>query len=65
MKFVDLYARLDKEQRETLAERAGTKPVYLYQLSRRIRRPSIDLMVKLCEADSRLKLKDMVAEFAA
>ena len=66
MRLSDLYKKLTGEQREKLANSASVDPGYLWQIATRWRgrRPSLDLMVRLCKADSRLKLKDMAEEFA-
>jgi transcriptional regulator with XRE-family HTH domain len=65
MMLKTLYQRLTADERKTLAEAAGTTPVYLYQLATDRRRPSRLLMTRLCQADKRLKLKDLAVEFSA
>lgn len=66
MRLGDLYGKLNGDQRRKLADSVGTSPEYLWQIATRWngRRPSLDLMVKLCKADSRLKVKDLVEEYA-
>lgn len=73
MELSELYRRLDAEGREALAERAGISPGYLTQLANGWRRPSrgdkpvkpsIDLICRLAAADKRLKVAELVAEFA-
>jgi lauroyl/myristoyl acyltransferase len=61
-----LYPQLTTEEREALAKKAGTHAGYLWQLSTnwRGKKPSINLMAKLAEADRRLKVTDMVEEFS-
>jgi hypothetical protein len=65
MMLKDLYPRLTPDQVQALAEASGTKPVYLRQLSTGFRRPSLSLMVRLCKAEPRLKIKDLAEEFGA
>lgn len=65
MKLHDLYQLLSTEERLELAKRAGTDPGYLWQISTRWRgkKPSLVLLKKLADADSRLILGDLVQEF--
>lgn len=67
MKFCDLYLSMSGEERRAFADKLGKSPAYLWQIAKRWngRRPSLDLMVKLCKADGRLKVKDLVEEFSA
>lgn len=68
MRLGELYRELTPEQRLELSRRVGiSDPGYLWQIATRWkgRRPSIGLMVKLANADSRLSLDDMANEFAA
>lgn len=66
MRLKDLYPTLSGDEREALAKKAGTDAGYLWQLSTgwRGKKPSINLMAKLAAADKRLKVADMVDEFA-
>lgn len=66
MRLRDLYHQLSTDERDALARAAGTDSSYLYQLATRWRgrRASIPLMVKLADADKRLTVADMAAEFA-
>ncbi len=66
MNFSELYESLTPPQRVELAKRAGTDPGYLWQIANqwRGRRPSIDLLKRLADADSRLRMASMVDEFA-
>jgi hypothetical protein len=65
MRLSTLYQILSTEEREALARKAGTSAAYLYQLATRWdgRKPSIPLLMKLVQADSRLSLADMAQEF--
>lgn len=65
MRLSDLYSKLTTEEREALAQKAGTSAAYLYQLATRWdgRRPSIPLLMRLVAADARLSLADMAKEF--
>lgn len=73
MNLKALHAKLTKEQREELANAAGIKPAYLAQIANGWQRsgrntkfrPSLEVLKRLSEADKRLKLKDLVAEFVA
>lgn len=66
MKLSDLYPKLSTAERESLAEKAGTDAGYLWQISTQWRgkRPSLDLIQRLSTADRRLKVGDLVSEFA-
>lgn len=63
MRLAELFDRLDTQGRAKLAEAAGTSPAYLYQMARKIRRPSLEMIGRLVNADQRLKQKDLVSEF--
>lgn len=67
MKLSDLYAKLGPEGRKALASKAGTDPGYLWQIATgwRGKKPSLALIQRLALADRRLKVADLVAEFAA
>lgn len=67
MKLTDLYPTLDKEAREGLAKSAGIDPGYLWQIATRWRgkKPSIAVIRRLAEADSRLTIDGLVTEFTA
>lgn len=65
MKLADLYPKLTKPERSALAKRAGINSGYLYQLATRWRgkRASLEVIKALADADRRLTVKDLVAEF--
>lgn len=65
MKLSDLYPTLTQEERVALAKSADLAEGYLYQIANRWRgkRPSLDLINRLAEADKRLTVSDLVAEF--
>lgn len=66
MRLADLYPQLNASERTAIADKCGTTPAYLWQLSTRWRgrRPSVELLSKLAEADRRLNVSDMLAEFS-
>lgn len=66
MQLRDLYPKLTASERETLAKKAGTDAGYLWQLATQWRgkRPSLDLMAALANADKRLTLGELAVEFA-
>lgn len=66
MRFRDFYTGLTPELRVAFAQQVGASEGYLWQIATRWRRrrPSIDLMAKLCKAEKKLKLKDLMDEFA-
>lgn len=66
MRLSALYPNLSTEQREALATAAGIKAPYLYQLATRWdnKKPSLDVMVALANADERLTLADLAEEFS-
>lgn len=47
-------SELTIKERTDLAEKAKTKPVYLYQIGKGIRSPSVKLAKRLMDADPRL-----------
>lgn len=66
MQLKALYPTLSADARKALAEKAGIKPAYLWQISTGWdgRKPSISLMARLAKADKRLKVADLVEEFS-
>lgn len=66
MRLSDLYQKLDAEERRALATKAGVSDGYLWQLATRWqgRRASLGMLQKLSDADKRLTISDMAAEFA-
>ena len=67
MKLKDLYQSLSQDERFELAKKVGLKETgYLWQLATnwRGKRPSLDFMVKLAAADSRLTVAELAEEFA-
>lgn len=67
MQLKALYPKLTTQQRRTLASRAAVDEGYLWQIATgwRGKRPSIALIQRLAAADRRLKVSDLVAEFAS
>lgn len=67
MKLSMLYEALSGDERKQLAKKAGISAGYLWQLATRWngKKPTVDLLAKLAEADRRLTVSDLVAEFAA
>lgn len=65
MKLRDLYASLDKEARDALAAKVGIKPAYLWQIATQWsgKKPSLDVLKKLADADKRLTVVGLVNEF--
>jgi hypothetical protein len=65
MRLSTLHARLSTDERRALAERASITPDYLWQIATRWRgkRASLSLIEKLAQADERLTLAEMLAEF--
>ena len=65
MKLCDLYLRLTTAEVEDLAKKAGTSPAYLWQIATQWRgkKPSLALLRDLADADKRLTIADLVAEF--
>lgn len=47
-------SELSIKEREALAEKAKTKAVYLYQIGKGVRSPSVKLAKRLMDADPRL-----------
>lgn len=66
MRLNELYPTLDAEAKRELATKAEVSEGYLWQLATRWqgRRASLGMLQKLAEADSRLTLADMAAEFS-
>lgn len=66
MKLSDLYQSLDQEGRKALAVKAGIDAGYLWQIATKWRgkKPSVDVIDRLLQADRRLKAADLIAEFA-
>lgn len=66
MKLCDLYPTLSTQEREALAQSVNTAEGYLWQLATRWRgrKPSLDMLKRLADADKRLKVADLVAEFS-
>lgn len=64
MNLRTLYEKLTGDQRRELASKAGINPEYLYQLATKRRVPSLAMLVKLAQADRRLKVAHMADEFA-
>lgn len=48
--FRQYYDSLTTAQREDIAKRAGTKPIYLYQIAAGVRKPSPDMAKRLHQA---------------
>jgi len=65
MKLSDLYKTLTKAERESLSKAINTSPGYLYQLATqwRDKKPSLEILKALSQADSRLTIEDLVNEF--
>lgn len=65
MRLSNLYQSMSNDERDVLAQRAGTSPQYLRQLATRWRgrRPRLPLFTRLAKADPRLTMEDMLAEF--
>lgn len=72
MKLSTRYGRMTAAEREALADKAGVSPGYLRQIATgwvrpdrgRAVRPSLNLIRRLAQADSRLTVSDLVSEFA-
>lgn len=67
MRLSELHPSLTREQRVDLAKRCDISPGYLWQLATRWKgkKPTVDLLAKLADADARLKVGDLVEEFSA
>lgn len=67
MRLSELHPSLTREQRDDLAKRCGISTGYLWQLATRWKgkKPTVDLLKKLADADARLKVADLVDEFSA
>lgn len=65
MNLRELYDTLDQDQRAALAARAGIKPPYLWQIATQWsgRKPSLEVLKKLADADKRLSVSELVSEF--
>lgn len=66
MRFSDLYRQLPSDERAKLAAKLDSEVGYLYQLATRWRgkRPSLEFIMKLAEADSRLTVGELAEEFS-
>jgi len=66
MKFSDAWAGMTAEERDAMAKAIDTHAGYLNQLATRWRgkRPSLDFMVKIAEADPRFTVGDLATEFS-
>ncbi len=66
MKLRDLYQTLSTDERKELAKKVETKPGYLWQLATgwRGKKPSIDLIRKLADADTRMTAVELLEEFS-
>ena len=67
MQLKDLYPKLSTAQRAALAEKAGIKAPFLWQIATQWggKKPSMKTLLKLAEADKRLRLADLAKEFSA
>lgn len=67
MRLAQLFGDLDEDGRKALAAAAQISPGYLWQIATQWKgkKPSLDLIGKLVQADSRLTPEDLVAEFTA
>lgn len=65
MNLRDLYQTLDKEQREAFAKRVDIQAPYLWQIATQWKgkKPSLDLLKKIADADARLTVDELVREF--
>ena len=66
MRLHDLYQKLTTAQRQALAKKAGVDAGYLWQIATRWRgrKPSLVLVQRLVDADRRLTVADLLAEFS-
>lgn len=66
MKLSHLYSSLGQEARKELAQKAEIDPGYLWQIATQWRgkKPSVEVIGRLCRADRRLKAADLIAEYA-
>lgn len=66
MRLNHLYSSMSVEQRRALAARADVAVGYLWQIATRWRgrRPSLDVIKQLVDADPRLTVEDLVDEFS-
>lgn len=67
MKLSKLFDELTSDERKQLAKKVGISDGYLWQLATRWKgkKPTVDLLAKFAEADPRLTVADLVAEFSA
>lgn len=65
MNLRDLFKNLSKDEREVFASKVGIKPAYLWQIATQWKgkKPSLDLLKKIADADSRLTVAELVEEF--
>jgi hypothetical protein len=59
--FKHFYESLTSQEKGQLAERAGTHPVYLWQLAKGKRRAGASLIERLMAADNRITFQMMRA----
>jgi len=52
--FKSFYASLNKDEIKSLADRAGTSPAYLWQISDGRRKPGASISARLKAADNRI-----------
>lgn len=66
MRLQQLYPTLTPAERTALASAARLADGYLWQIAThwRGKRPSVDAMIRLAGADSRLTLQDLAEEFS-
>jgi transcriptional regulator with XRE-family HTH domain len=67
MRLSELHPSMTREQRDDLAKRCGISSGYLWQLATRWKgkKPTVDLLKKLSDADDRLTVAELVDEFGA
>lgn len=53
--------KLTPKERNALADRCGTDYIYLWQIGKGIRLPSLTLADKLMDADNRITVKGLLA----
>ena len=51
--------QLNKNERDALAKRVDSKGIYLYQCGLGIRKPSVELSLKINKADPRFSLPEL------
>jgi hypothetical protein len=66
MRLSELWKQLKPAEKAALAEAVDSDVAYLGQLASRWRgkKASVDLIAKLCKADPRLHVNDLVTEFS-